>query len=199
MKEFEEAAFSHPVDRKVDGDRIIYRSQGMIMPEKLGRPILCDLGEAGMGQKSYNELLRPVPYRSPEVILGIPWTYSADIWNLAQVAWVIIEGKPLFTGRNHIGEPSYEHHLSQMVALLGDPPKSLLERSEIAKQYFGGSAILFQRHEYPLESLEERLTQIDGEEKAGLLAFIRKMLCWVPEERQTAEQLLKGPLAEESR
>lgn len=40
LKAFEEASFTHPVDRKVDGSRITYRTQSMIMPKKLGRPIL---------------------------------------------------------------------------------------------------------------------------------------------------------------
>lgn len=193
LQVFEEAAFSQPVDRKVDGDRIIYRSQGMTMPEKLGRPILCDLGEARMGEESYNELLQPVPYRSPEVILGIPWTYSADIWNVAQLAWVMVEGKLLFTGKDEDGEPSYGHHLAQTVAILGLPPTSLLERSKEASQYFDRSGSLLASYRYPKEMLEGRLTQVDGDVKAGFLTFIRKMLCWAPEERQTAEQLLQDP------
>lgn len=35
--------------------------------------------------------------------------------------------------------------------------------------------------------------QLEGENKALFLDFMRKMLQWVPEKRQTAKQLLKHP------
>lgn len=51
-------------------------------PQKLGRPILCDLGEARFGQSEYMSDIQPYLYRAPAVILDVLWTYSADIWNL---------------------------------------------------------------------------------------------------------------------
>jgi serine/threonine-protein kinase SRPK3 len=41
-----------------------------------------------------------------------------------------------------------------------------------------------------LEQLEQRL---EGEDKQGYLQFIRRMLCWIPEERPTAEELIFDP------
>lgn len=69
---FEEAALAHPVDRKVDGERILYRTPAMMMPEKLGRPILCDFGEAVFGQPDFIGLLQPTAFRSPEMVLDMP-------------------------------------------------------------------------------------------------------------------------------
>lgn len=44
--------------------------------------------------------------------------------------------------------------------------------------------------EISFEASEENL---EGENKALFLEFVRKMLRWVPEERQTAAELLKDP------
>lgn len=42
-------------------------------------------------------------------------------------------------------------------------------------------------------SLEESEENLDGSSKKAFLQFMRKMLQWQPEHRQTAKQLLKDP------
>jgi hypothetical protein len=42
----------------------------------------------------------------------------------------------------------------------------------------------------PAESLETRETRLQGEQKQLFLAFVRKLLCWLPENRQSADELL---------
>ncbi|RFU31200.1 Acting on ester bonds/RNA-directed DNA polymerase/Ribonuclease H, partial [Scytalidium lignicola] len=44
--------------------------------------IICDLGMARFNQEEYEGLIQPIPYRAPEVILSMKWTYSVDIWNV---------------------------------------------------------------------------------------------------------------------
>ena len=83
LKDFEAAELRAPSPRKVDGDRVIYESRGLKRPKRSGHPILCDFGEARFGKKTYTDDIQPFVYRAPEIILGIPWTYSVDIWNLA--------------------------------------------------------------------------------------------------------------------
>jgi len=45
--------------------------------------------------------------------------------------------------------------------------------------------------EIPSKSLEEVERKLKGEDKAQFLQFVRKMLKWKPEERESAEELLK--------
>lgn len=52
------------------------------MPKKWGAPVLCDFGSAVPGDVEHSEDIQPNIYRAPEVILGAPWSYSADIWNV---------------------------------------------------------------------------------------------------------------------
>ena len=42
-------------------------------------------------------------------------------------------------------------------------------------------------------TLEESEENLEGKNKALFLGFMRKMLHWVPEERQSAEELLQDP------
>jgi serine/threonine protein kinase len=44
--------------------------------------------------------------------------------------------------------------------------------------------------EHDLDTLEERL---QGDEKDDFLRFLSRMLCWQPEERATAKELLFDP------
>ncbi|KAK3185378.1 hypothetical protein K4F52_005880 [Lecanicillium sp. MT-2017a] len=41
----------------------------------------------------------------------------------------------------------------------------------------------------PDQSLESREPKLEGEEEQQLLVFVRKVLCWLPEDRQSASQL----------
>lgn len=56
-------------------------SQELKIPKKVVPPVLCDFGSAVLGQY-HSEFVQPKIYRAPEVILGVPWTFSVDIWNV---------------------------------------------------------------------------------------------------------------------
>ena len=45
----------------------------------------------------------------------------------------------------------------------------------------------------PEQSLETRETRLQGEEKLLLLELVRKLLCWLPEDRKSAEGLYDDP------
>lgn len=109
------------------------------------------------------------------------------------VAWTLIEGGVLFSGGEN--EHASERHLAEIMRILGPPSKSFVDRCDdewkewLTKSEFssiGGVDI-------PETTLQEREKRFRGEEKAGFLAFMRRMLCWVPEERTTADELLRDP------
>lgn len=47
-------------------------------------PNLGDFGlaELGNGPEALRHPIQPPLFQAPEVILGVGWSYSADIWNL---------------------------------------------------------------------------------------------------------------------
>lgn len=80
-----------------------------------------------------------------------------------------------------------------MVAILGPPPPAFLGRSQASWTYFkrdGGSKSGVAIPDVSMETLAKRL---EGEDKSMFLDFLRKMLGWDPEKRQTARQLLEDP------
>lgn len=82
LSTFEKDELEDPSPRKIDGDRIIYRSRELRIPKTHGRPVLCDFGEARVGSTLYHEDIQPYLYRAPEVLLRMKWDNKVDIWNV---------------------------------------------------------------------------------------------------------------------
>jgi serine/threonine-protein kinase SRPK3 len=80
-----------------------------------------------------------------------------------------------------------------MITMLGLPPLDYLQRTKTSWEYFDDTGHWKGATEIPSGSLEVSEIQLEGENKALFLDFMRKMLQWVPEKRQTAKQLLKHP------
>lgn len=77
----------HPMARKHVGDRVVYRCHNDFGPihKGLGKMIsqITDFGLAQPGSRA-EPLIHPIQpneFRAPEVLLGIGWSYSADMWN----------------------------------------------------------------------------------------------------------------------
>jgi serine/threonine protein kinase len=68
------------------GDRRIYVSSNDFGPLQ-GRSLLPQLGDfnlcfPGLVDRGHLSAIQSHRYRAPEVLLGCPWTYSVDIWNI---------------------------------------------------------------------------------------------------------------------
>lgn len=92
LSEFEQAEVEEPSPTKViDETRTIYGSRKLGLPKNSlwGQPVLCDFGEARIGQ-AHKGLIQPELYRAPEVLFNMEWNCSVDIWNVAVlVSWPI--------------------------------------------------------------------------------------------------------------
>jgi serine/threonine protein kinase len=149
-----------PSPRKVLDDRTIYLSRNNFGHPKKSpkKPMITDFDAATLGNVPHplTHSIQPNPYRSPEVTLRAPWSYSADIWNLGIMVkldnfitgntqltsmrgqmWDLLEGKALCDGF----DPEYQEytsraHLGQLIALCGCPPKELLDRGELSSRWF---------------------------------------------------------------
>ncbi|PWY64201.1 kinase-like protein [Aspergillus eucalypticola CBS 122712] len=181
-----------PVPRKSLSDRTIYVSRPL--PISFGTPVLCDLGEGRLGVDNQTVDIMPDIYRAPEVILNMNWDNKVDIWNVGMVPkiWDLFEHRHLFKARNDEGKLDDGQHLAEMQAVLGRPPAEFLARSAKSPQFWDANNLSspVPISDYDLETLEERLE--DGE-KEDFLRFLRRMLCWLPEERATAKELLFDP------
>jgi serine/threonine protein kinase len=85
-----------------------------------------------------------------------------------------------------------------MIALMGPPPKELLDRGSTSATYFDPEGCF--RHPKLIRedfSFESSITRFKGEDKELFIDFAKKMVCWLPEERWTANQLLQHPWLKE--
>lgn len=57
-------------------------------------------------------------------------------------AWDLFEQGHLFYAQDANEQDSDSHHLAEMIAYLGPPPREMLEKSEYANKYFDSSGKL---------------------------------------------------------
>ena len=63
-------------------------------------PVLCDFSEARLRTDLNIHMAQPLPYRAPEVILGMRWNEKVDIWNLGVLVRVVHRPlRPLYIPR----------------------------------------------------------------------------------------------------
>ena len=91
---------------------------------------IVDFGSScQLGQRIY-QYIQSRFYRSPEVLLGIPYDLSIDMWSLGCILVEMHTGEPLFSGTNEVDQ------MNKIVEVLGMPPKYLLDQAPKAKKYF---------------------------------------------------------------
>ncbi|KIH86420.1 hypothetical protein SPBR_08451 [Sporothrix brasiliensis 5110] len=188
----EENEFTKPSPRKIVGDRVTQVSQYVL--GGAGPLTISDLGQARIG-KEHTGIAMPLQYRAPEVILGMPWGPAVDLWSMGVLAWSLLEPTGLFdVYAANDGEANNAHHLAAMTALLGPPPKAFRDKSMASSKYWGddgswqGAVPL-----PPTKPLADRVTTVDGEQKAGFLSFLELCLTWEPEMRLTPDQMYFHP------
>ncbi|KAF6758026.1 CMGC/SRPK protein kinase [Ephemerocybe angulata] len=193
LEKFEQDELEHPTPRKETGGRIIYQSRELQIPSRFSEPVLCDLGSSVWGEEEHREDVQPDVYRSPEVILGVPWSYEIDVWNIGCAIWDMFEGGHLFDGTDpEHGVYRGRAHLAEMIALLGPPPPELVARGALSSKFFSENGQFQAGIPIPRSiSLTDMETNLEGSDKRMFVEFLAKMLQWDPKNRQTPKQLLK--------
>ncbi|WZH45545.1 kinase-like protein [Fusarium acuminatum] len=177
----EENELHRPSARKYVEDTVIHVSQYML--GGAGALTICDLGQARIGKVHRSKAI-PTPYRAPEVILGMTWGNSVDVWSVGLLAWDLLQQEGIFHVYDQSEELNDAHHLAAMTALLGPPPDAFLRRSDKTSKYWNkdgewhGPVPLPPRRE--IKSLKPNLS---GEDRGKFLDFLSGALTWLPEDR----------------
>ncbi|KAK9885537.1 hypothetical protein WA026_012287 [Henosepilachna vigintioctopunctata] len=91
---------------------------------------IVDFGSScQLGERIY-QYIQSRFYRSPEVLLGIPYDLAIDMWSLGCILVEMHSGEPLFSGANEVDQ------MNKIVEVLGMPPKQLLDQAEKTKKFF---------------------------------------------------------------
>ncbi|GIY52247.1 hypothetical protein CDAR_245811 [Caerostris darwini] len=91
---------------------------------------IVDFGSScQLGQRIY-QYIQSRFYRSPEVLLGIAYDMSIDMWSLGCILAEMHTGEPLFSGGNEVDQ------MNKIVEVLGMPPKYILDVAHKTRKYF---------------------------------------------------------------
>ncbi|KAL6108728.1 dyrk1b [Pungitius sinensis] len=91
---------------------------------------IVDFGSScQLGQRIY-QYIQSRFYRSPEVLLGMPYDLAIDMWSLGCILVEMHTGEPLFSGSNEVDQ------MNKIVEVLGVPPTHMLDAAPKARKYF---------------------------------------------------------------
>ena len=93
---------------------------------------VIDFGSSCKSDRRMYSYIQSRFYRSPEVMLGLPYTVAIDVWSLGCILVEMHTGEPLFSGADQLDQ------MRKLVEVLGMPPESMIEASDKAcrDQYF---------------------------------------------------------------
>lgn len=124
-----------------------------ILLKNLETPIIkvIDFGSACHERQTVYTYIQSRFYRSPEVLLGLPYSASIDIWSLGCIVAELFLGLPLFPGSSEYNQ------ITRITEMLGYPPSWMLEMGKQSGEFFEKSVESDStgRKRYRLKSLEQ--------------------------------------------
>lgn len=122
-----------------------------ILLKNLESPIIkvIDFGSACDERQTVYTYIQSRFYRSPEVLLGLPYSSAIDMWSLGCIVVELFLGLPLFPGSSEYNQ------VCRIVEMLGLPPTWMLEMGKQSGQFFEKTQDEFGRKSYRLKSLEQ--------------------------------------------
>ncbi|KAJ1672033.1 dual specificity protein kinase yak1, partial [Coemansia sp. RSA 25] len=103
-----------------------------ILLEDMEKPVVkvIDFGSACFEWQTSFTYIQSRFYRSPEILLGLPYSSRIDMWSLGCIVAELYLGLPLFPGSSEYNQ------LSRIIDLLGLPPANMLERARRTDEFF---------------------------------------------------------------
>ncbi|KAK9837440.1 hypothetical protein WJX81_002465 [Elliptochloris bilobata] len=187
----------------------------LVEPNK-ARIKVIDFGSSCFEDERLYTYIQSRFYRSPEVLLGLPYGPAIDVWSMACILAELLTGFPLFPGEHE------QEQMQRIVELRGLPPRAMLEHAPRREVFFGaaglplavppileaGQGVGYVQN--PAEGMQQgggggggesgrrgvhaggrSLAQALRCEDALFLDFLESCLQWLPGERATAEQAVQ--------
>lgn len=122
-----------------------------ILLKNLESPIIkiIDFGSACDERQTVYTYIQSRFYRSPEVLLGLPYSSAIDMWSLGCIVVELFLGLPLFPGSSEYNQ------VSRITEMLGLPPTWMLEMGKQSGEFFEKTTDEFGRRGYRLKSMEQ--------------------------------------------
>lgn len=122
-----------------------------ILLKNLESPVIkiIDFGSACDERQTVYTYIQSRFYRSPEVLLGLPYSSAIDMWSLGCIVVELFLGLPLFPGSSEYNQ------VSRITEMLGLAPTWMLEMGKQSGEFFEKVHDEFGRRSYRLKSLEQ--------------------------------------------
>ncbi|EPQ57311.1 kinase-like protein [Gloeophyllum trabeum ATCC 11539] len=126
---------------------------------------VIDFGSACHERQTVYTYIQSRFYRSPEVLLGNPYTAAIDMWSLGCIVVELFLGLPLFPGTSEYNQ------ITRIVDMLGMPPQYMLELGKQTNQFFDSYADMYGNKKYRLKSIEQYSREHNTQEQPGKQYF----------------------------
>jgi dual specificity protein kinase YAK1 len=122
-----------------------------ILLKNLESPIIkiIDFGSACDERQTVYTYIQSRFYRSPEVLLGLPYSAAIDMWSLGCIVVELFLGLPLFPGSSEYNQ------VSRITEMLGLPPSWMLEMGKQSGEFFQKEHDEYGRRAFRLKSMEQ--------------------------------------------
>lgn len=156
-------------------------------PNKSGIKII-DLGSSCFEDERVYTYIQSRFYRSPEVILGLPYDTAIDMWSFGCILAELFTGYPLFPGENEMEQ------LACIMEVFGPPPQELVSISNRKKMFFdsqGQPRIVPNSRGKKRRPSTKDLATILSCQDHGFVSFLKGCLRWDPRNRFKPEDAIQ--------
>lgn len=156
-------------------------------PTKSGIKVI-DFGSSCFEDERVYTYIQSRFYRSPEVILGIPYDVAIDMWSFGCILAELYTGYPLFPGENEVEQ------LACIMEICSLPPPKILEGATRIKMFFdsaGNPRLVPNSRGKTRRPGSKDLQAVLRTSEAKFVDFLQGCLQWDPRERFTPEDALQ--------
>ncbi|PIA51599.1 hypothetical protein AQUCO_01100447v1 [Aquilegia coerulea] len=158
---------------------------------------VIDFGSTTYEHQDHSYIVSTRHYRAPEVILGLGWSYSCDVWSIGCILVELCSGEALFQTHENL------EHLAMMERVLGPLPQHMLKRVDRhAEKYVRRGRLDWPEGATSRESIKavtklprlQNLVMQHVDHSGGdFINLLQGLLRYDPSDRLTAKEALRHP------
>ena len=152
---------------------------------------VIDFGSACYEQSTMFTYVQSRFYRAPEVILGLDYSSSIDMWSLGCIVAELFLGLPIFPGTSEYNQISRIHDM------FGDLPSYMLEVGKKTTDYFNKTTLGNNKVKYTLKSIQDYSLANGVKEKPSKQYFQQTTLDEIIMHYPAFRQMTKAEMDEE--
>merc|ERR1719482_1513786 len=156
-------------------------------PTKSGIKVI-DFGSSCFEDERVYTYIQSRFYRSPEVVLGIPYDVAIDMWSFGCILAELYTGYPLFPGENEVEQ------LACIMEVCGVTPQRILESATRIKMFFdanGNPRLVPNSRGKTRRPGAKDMQMVLRTSEAKFVDFLQGCLLWDPKERFKPEDALQ--------